>query len=59
MEDDRVAELIILGRGGIDSTRRKEFGTITGEEIRQALTRMKGGKASGMDGVDAELMKVG
>ena len=59
VEDDRVAELTIFGRSGINSRRRKEFGAITREEIRQALAKMKGGKAPGMDGVDAEFMKVG
>ena len=59
MEDDRVAEWTILGRGGIDSRRRREFGAITREEIRKALAKMKGGKAPGMDRVVAEFLKVG
>ena len=59
VRDERKAELTMLGREGMDLKRVSVSESISVREVKDALKKVKRGKAAGLDGVAAEMMKEG
>jgi len=58
VDSNRSAVITCMGMTG-DARRLTEQGTITRGVIRRAIERLKVGKAAGMDGITAEMLKFG
>ena len=57
--EEREAEIAAVGGGRRMPTMNEMDGEIEREEVERAISRMKGGKAPGMDGIAAECIKNG
>ena len=54
--EDTIVELPTLGRGGMKSTRKKEWSGISVKEVGDVVAKLKYGKAVGLDEVSAEII---
>lgn len=59
VQDEREADVMCIGRGDIVSDRVSELEKISVDEVKRAVKKMKGGKATGLDEVYAEFLKEG
>ena len=58
VREDRRVEISTLG-GGARGSRRIEWAQVSEKEIEEAVAKTKSGKAAGLDGVCAEMLKRG
>ena len=58
-QEDKEAEIVVVGGGQVPVMGEENEREITREEVKRALNETKGGKAAGMDGVRAEMLKEG
>nr|XP_053629700.1 uncharacterized protein LOC128686692 isoform X1 [Cherax quadricarinatus] len=59
VDEDREAVISCIGQGGITSCRSEEEPVVSVGEVREAVGKMKGGKAAGIDGIKIEMLKAG
>ena len=59
VQEDREADVVAVGGVQVPVMGEENEREITIEEVKRALNKMKGGKASGLDGVRVEMLKEG
>ena len=59
VQEDREADIVTMGVVQVPIMGEENERDITRVEVKRPLNEMKGGKAPGMDGVRAEMLKEG
>ncbi|XP_069947548.1 RNA-directed DNA polymerase from mobile element jockey isoform X1 [Cherax quadricarinatus] len=59
VDENREAVISCIGQGGITSSRSEEEPVVSVGEVCQAVGKIKGGKAAGIDGIKIKMLKVG